>query len=218
MTTLPDLEALERDAFRRFYEDGLLDVFFGLMLMTMAVGSVLNEVFESEWQGLIGMLVIALVLVVWTQLQRRRLLRSRLGSFVPGPERRRKITMTRVALLASVALGLVLAILVSAIYSDTITVTDIEIIMPAVWFVNAVLVLGAMAYFLDVPRLYFYGFLFGSAMPLLILPDVLWDIEIPAWVAFGAPGLIMVIIGLVLLKRFLAAHPPLEREDGGAGR
>jgi hypothetical protein len=81
--------------------------------------------------------------------------------------------------------------------------------MPLLWFLNAVVVMGAMAHFLDVPRFYLYGVLFGLAMPLLVWPDVLWNISIPPWFAFGAPGVAIVAIGLYKLRRFLSQYPPL---------
>jgi hypothetical protein len=105
-------------------------------------------------------------------------------------------------------------IVLASMSNDRVDIVSIEIVLPVVWFLNAVVVLGAMAHFLDVPRLYLYGFLFGVALPLLILPDVLWDVRIPAWIAFGGPGVVMVAIGAFLLTRFLSNYPPLEQERG----
>lgn len=214
MTTLPDLKQLEKDTFRRFYEDGLMDIFFGMMLVTMAAGTFLTDRLDSEWMGMTLMLVVAISLVTVLQVQRKRLLRDRLGQFVPGPGRRKKIRLTRLALLASVAVGVVMFIVLASMSNDRVDIVSIEIVLPVVWFLNAVVVLGAMAHFLDVPRLYLYGFLFGVALPLLILPDVLWDVRIPAWIAFGGPGVVMVAIGAFLLTRFLSNYPPLEQERG----
>ncbi len=184
MTDLSDLKTLERDAFRKFYEDGLVDVFFGLMLVTMAIGAVVTDRLENEAAGMIAMLGISVVLVALLMVPRRRLLLTRLGSFRPGPDRRRKVSATRLALLGSVLVGVVVSALVAAAYGAEVSVASIEVLLPMVWFLNAVLVMGAMAYFLDVPRFYLYGVLFGLAMPLLIWPDVLWDFRIPPWVAF----------------------------------
>jgi hypothetical protein len=86
---------------------------------------------------------------------------------------------------------------------------SIEVMVPLLWLINAVVVMGAMAYYLDVPRFYLYGFLFGLAMPLLIWSDVLWDVEVPVWIAFGVPGLIIVAVGLWKLNGFLRNYPPL---------
>ncbi len=212
MKRLTDLELLERSAFRRFYDDGLVDVFFGLVLMSMAVGAAASNWLESEIAGTLIMLVVAFALV-WLLLgQRRRLLRARLGDFEPGPERRRKISASRLALVGSLFVGILVSALVWVADREGFS---LELILPLLWFVNAVVVLGAMAHFLNVPRFYVHGFLFGLAMPLLILPDLLWGVRIPPWFAFGVPGTVMVVVGVVKLLGFLRRYPPVST-DGDA--
>jgi hypothetical protein len=204
MTGLTDLKVLEKQAFRRFYEDGLFDIFLGLMLATMAVGALVTDRSGSEASGMLVMLGIALVAVATLTVLRHRLLSSRLGEFKPGPARKRRILATRLALLGSVVIGLVLFGVVAA---GDVSIVSLEVLMPLVWFLNAVAVLGAMAYFLDVPRFYLYGFLFGLAMPLLIWPDMLWDYRVAPWIAFGVPAVIVIAIGLFKLARFLRDYP-----------
>jgi len=202
-----DLKSLEKQAFRKFYEDGLFDVLFGLLMVGMSVGAVVQDWLDSEALSLLFMLGIAVVLVTFFKVARVRLLRSRLGHFTPGPGRRRKITTTRLILLASAVLGVV-AFGVSAVASSGgITAAAVEVWLPVVWFVNATVVLGAMAYLLDVPRFYLYGVLFGLVGPLLIWPDVLWDFRVPPPIAFGVPAVPIVVIGLWKLARFLRDYP-----------
>lgn len=209
MTGLTDLKALEKQAFRRFYEDGLFDLFLGLMMATMATGALVIDWLGSELLGLLTMFGIAVVLVVALTVVRRRLLGPRLGEFKPGPRRQRRITVVRLALLASASLGLIIFAVAAA---GDIPIVSLEVLMPLVWFVNAAVVFGAMAYFLDVPRFYLYGFLFGLAMPLLIWPDVLWDYRLPPWAAFGGPAAVIVTIGVVKLARFLQDYPAQTTE------
>lgn len=219
MTQPTDLKLLERDAFRKFYEDGLLDVFFGLMLVTMSTGALVTAWLDSEAVGLLAMLGIAVVLVTLFKVARRRLLRARLGEFKPGPERRRRISATRLVLLGSVLVGVVAFAMGAMAYSGGIPLASVGVLLPLLWFANAVVVMGAMAYYLDVPRFAVYGVLFGIAMPLLIWPDVLWGISVPVWVAYGIPGALIVVLGLLTLRRFLRRYPPLpsggELLDGG---
>ena len=80
-------------------------------------------------------------------------------------------------------------------------------IVPVLWFVNAVVVFGAMAYLLDVPRFYAYGIIGGLVMPLMIWPEELWGIEFPAWLIFGAAGIAVIAVGLYKLRRFLHQYP-----------
>ena len=206
MTGLIDLKTLEKRAFRRFYEDGIFDLFLGIMLADMAVGAVVTNWLDSETSGLLVMLGIAVVAVTALIVVRRRLLASRLGEFKPGPGRQNRITLVRLALLGSLLVGLIIFVLAAA---GDIPIISLDVLMPLVWFINAVLVFGAMAYLLDVPRFYLYGFLFGSAMPLLVLPDVLWGYRLPPWAALGGPAVVIVAIGIFKLARFLSDYPVL---------
>ncbi len=210
MSGLTDLGTLEKQAFRRFYEDGIFDLFLGLMLGTMALGAFATEWSGSETTGLLVMIGVSLVLVVVSMTVRRRLLSARLGEFKPGSIRRRRISFVRFALLGSVVAGVILFGLAAA---ADVSIGSLEVLMPLVWFVNAVAVFGAMAYFLDVPRFYLHGFLFGSAMPLLVWPDVLWDYRLQPWVAFGVPAAIITAFGVFKLVRFLRDYPVLSTPE-----
>jgi hypothetical protein len=86
--------------------------------------------------------------------------------------------------------------------------------MPLVWFVNAAVVFGLMAHFLDVPRFYVHGVLFGSVLLLVEWPNALWNLEIPLWIAFGTPAVVIVGIGLVKLTQFVRDYPVISVSDG----
>jgi hypothetical protein len=133
--------------------------------------------------------------------------RPRLGDFRPRPERRRKITATRLVLLGSFVLGVVVFGIVGIAGGTGTPPTAVEVLLPLVWFVNATVVLGLMAYLLDVPRFYLYGVLFGLVGPLLIWPDLLWDVRVPPPLAFGIPAAPILAIGVWKLVHFLRAFP-----------
>lgn len=207
MEGVVDLKKLERDAFRRFYEDGLFDIYIGLMLLVFFAASALWEAFGSPAISYLVMLALALGVTLPLLSYRRRLLRARLGSFRPGPRRRLRIRRTRLVLAGSVALGLVAFGLVAMVIGGTASADVVTVLMPLLWFVNAVVVFGAMAYLLDVPRFYVYGVAFGTLMPLVIWPDALWGLEVPMWLVFGLAGGSLVLIGVRKLRRFLREYP-----------
>jgi hypothetical protein len=219
MVQLVDLRDLEKRAFRRFYDDGLFDVFFGLLILGLSLGSVVQDRLGSEVVALSVMTGVAAVLVVALTALRRRLVRPRLGEFTPGPARRRKITTTRLILIGSAVFGVVAFGLGVVAGRQNAAPMAVEVVLPLVWFVNAVAVLGAMAYLLDVPRFAVYGVLFGLVGPLLIWPDVLWDFRVPPVTAFALPALPMLGVGLWRLRRFLEEHPVRPTgEDSDRGR
>jgi hypothetical protein len=221
VTQLPDLKTLERQAFSKFYEDGLFDIFLGLMMVTIAFGALIQNWVDSELASLAVMLATTVVLVSSFKVLRFRLLRPRLGDFKPRPERRRRITTTRLVLLGSVLLGVVAFAIVGVAGATGTPPITVEVLLPVVWFVNATVVLGLMAYLLDVPRFYLYGVLFGLAGPVLIWPNVLWDVRVPPPLAFGILAAPILAIGVWKLVHFLKTYPVRvapEREEDLGGR
>lgn len=207
---ISDLERLERDAFRKFYEDGLFDIFLGAMMLVLGATALVGDWFADELASYVVMLGLGFAVVVPLLVLRRRLLRTRLGTFEPGPRRRRRISGVRGVLFVSLAIGFVAFGLAAVAFSGTPSTDMVEVFLPVVWFVNAVVVFGLMAYLLDVPRFSVYGVLFGAVMPLLIWPDVLWGVQLAAWAILFALGLAVIAVGLIKLRRFLRLHPPLE--------
>ncbi len=214
MTTgLTNLKELEREAFRKFYDDGIFDIYLGGILITMGVAAALTDQMDSELAGGGVTLGLALAITIPLLLWRRHLLRTRLGDFKPGPERQRRIRGTRLVLLASVVLGIIVFGVTAAAFNSDTSADTLGAIIPLIWFINSVAVLGAMAYFLDVPRFYALGVVVGLAMPLLIWPDVLWDSKIEPWIAFGIPGAIVVAVGVYKLLHFLRSYPAPATEE-----
>lgn len=204
---LAELEELEKQAFRKFYDDGLLDLLLGLMMIGLSLGYYFQEWLDSEAISMLVMFGIAAVLVVALKVTRTRLLRSRLGRFTPARRRRRKINTTRLVLLGSMVLGVIAFAIGAVARSEGGSVATVEVLLPLLWFVNATVVLGIMAHMLDVPRFALHGVLFGLVGPLLIWPDVIWDVRVPPPLAFGIPAIPIIGIGLWKLIRFRRDYP-----------
>ncbi len=213
-----DLDRLERKAFRRFYEDGIFDMFLGTMLGLMPALSVLDRWVPNETVRLLATIAFFAGLIAIFIIPRRRLLRSRLGDFRPGPRRRRMIGGARLVLLGSVFVGLAAWAVAAAVYADGGTSTVLDVVFPLLWVVSAVVVFAAMAYFLDVPRFALYGPLFGTALLMAEVPRLALDIEVPLSAAFGIPGALIVAIGSWKLARFLRTYPVQPREPAADGR
>lgn len=204
---LEDLGEVEKQAFRKFYDDGLFDLLLGLMMVGLSFGYLVQERLGSEGITLLVMFGVGVLLVAVLKVVRTRLIRSRLGRFTPGRERRRKINATRLVLLASAGLGVIAFAIGAVARNEDLSPVSVEVLLPLVWFVNATVVLGIAAHLLDVPRFALHGVLFGLAGPILIWPDVMWNLRVPPPIAFGLPALPIIGIGLWKLIRFLRDHP-----------
>ena len=68
-----------------------------------------------------------------------------------------------------------------------------------------------MAYFMDFPRLYIIGILYAITLPINSAPHELAGIKI-AYIIFGIPAIIILVMGFLILSRFLRDNPLLAEE------
>ncbi len=196
------LKELEKKAFRSVHQDGLLDMVFGLILLLLGLGQLLErQPGISEGAAMAVYAGLVLVIVGGFTLLKRKVTLPRIGSAKFGPSRRAKVRKVVWVLAASAGLGLA----VFAVTATGLLPGGSGLAIPALFLVNCVVVFGAMAYFMEHSRLYLYGWFYGLSLflsewlrPVSLYP-LLWAV-IPF-------SVIMVIIGTVLFVRFLRDYP-----------
>jgi hypothetical protein len=205
------LKELERKAWTSYFQDGLWDIYLGLLLLAMAVSALLSDVGFSESLGmaiLIGLEVVA-VLVLW--VGKKIITVPRMGRVKFGPKRKAKLSWVMVVLFISVLVGAGVFLVVSAMRGNRPGGLNVAFFAPAVWVVNAIAVFSLGAYFLDFSRLYLIGVMYALAVPLDIVFRQLTDIDL-SFIAFGVPAMAILITGLVMFVRFLRDYPLLPEE------
>ena len=194
-----NLKELERKAWRSFHQDGLWDMLFGLILLTVYGGGTLGEPQRfAAW-------ALLLSLGPLFTLAKKRITVPRMGFVEFGPARRsRRRKLTAVLTLAVfVTVALLLATIGGASW-----ISDQHVLVSFGLGFGVFLSLGAMAYWMDLDRLYVIGLVFGAA----ITATELLDNPTPLLVA----GVLVLFSGLVLLTRFLRAYPlPVEDHHNG---
>ena len=209
-----DLKELERKAWRSFYQDGLWDIFLGLLLLAMAIGALLSDIGMSEAGSMLiylGLVLLAL-LVLWAG--KRRITVPRMGRVKFGPKRKRRLNKVRVILAISVLVGVVFFVAALAAKGNLLEWMSVEFIFLAGWVVNCLVVFSLMAYFLDFSRLYLIGVLYALAVPLDVVQRELSSIDL-TFVAFGVPAAVILLMGAVVFVRFLRKYPLSAGEAPG---
>ncbi len=217
MSETIDLKELERRAYRSFFRDGLWDLYLGTILLALGVGVTISNagvtwgyLFPDLHVVTLALYVVSMVILVGGK---KLITVPRMGTARFAAPRRRRLGKSAVMLALGAAAGLV-AFLVLA--NDQI---------PAAWrawptsgailfSANALIVLGALAYFLDFSRLYTYAVLWALALPLsegLVRYGGLSRI-VAFMVGFCGLSGIMLVTGAVLLVRFLRTYPPTPKE------
>lgn len=209
-----DLKEIERKAWRYFYQDGLWDIFFGLLLLALAISALLSDIGTSEPLQY-GVLIALEVLAILVLFGGKRLITvPRMGRVKFGPKRRRRLSKVSAILAISVLVGLVFFLAAPAITGSPSKGMTLEFIFPAGWVVNCLVVFGLMAYFMDFSRLYLIGVMYAIAVPLDLVQREFATTDL-TFAAFGVPAAVILLMGAVVFVRFLRDYPlPADEAPG----
>lgn len=197
----PQLEDLERRAYRRQNEDGLWDIGIGLSLKGPAV---LIQWPAHPWLPAFSLIWFA-PCVPWCL--RDWLRHRRLGRFKPGPGRRRQQGRV-IACFAAFLILLIAGSIVFGLLGDTWSPVG-----ALYGFAIAVAAMGAIAHLEDCPRMWIYGLPMGLALAFSFLPERDAHPAVMTCVLI-ASGLAAMITGAILLRRFLTRYPTPATHDG----
>jgi hypothetical protein len=203
-----DLKSIERRAFRSTFEDGLWDMYLGLVMAAMAVFMYRPARGYSPLNIILAVLLTILAYNLY-RAGKRHITLPRMGQVRFGPIRKR-----RKAVLAIVLGGLILlqvGVLLLTVFgwlnpdvSKEINTTLIQndLMDMVVASIGALFVgtgLSLVAFFNDVPRGYYNAFVVSLAAFLMIwLNQPVYSLILASLVA---------IPGLVLFVRFLRKYP-----------
>ncbi len=206
-----NLKEIERKAFRSTFQDGLWDLFLGLVLLTLAANALLSDAGISESLAMAFFVAIQAVVLVGFIAGKKLITVPRMGLVKFGPKRKRKLTKVRVVLLISALMGAVIFVVAPFSMRNPPEWLNPALVLGAAWVVNCIVVFSLGAYFLDLPRLYAYGLLFAIPVPTDILLHELADLDL-TFIAFGVPALVILVVGTVMFVRFLRDYPLPTKE------
>jgi hypothetical protein len=216
-----DLKGLERKAWRSVFQDGLWDIYLGMLLMAMAILMLLvkTNLSKVKLYGIYLGLMILAMLVLW--VGKRLITIPRMGRVKFGAKGKARKKKARIILAISVLVGLVLFVFTwLAFKGDWDEGLPLQVIIPGVWAVNMLVVFSLGAYFLDFERLYLIGVMYALPVPVDFLLKELAGVNL-GFIAFAVPAGVILIIGVAVFVRFLRDYPiPAEENqlaEGGLG-
>lgn len=182
------LAGIERRAWLSYHEDGLLDLAFGLLLIFSFAGSVVDR---YRYVAYVLLLLVGPLLA----FAKRKITVPRLGDVQFSHERkaRKRHVVVVIAGLVGATAALVL------VFGDHEWLRAHPAIVACLFAVMIFLAFAAVAYWMQLRRMYVVGLLFGAAFGLTELADT----TIPLLVA----GAIVATNGTVRLVQFLRSHP-----------
>jgi len=212
-----DLKQLERKVWTSFFEDGIWDIYLGMLLAAMALGAFLRDVGvpESTQMIIYIFLIVAAILFLWAG--KRFVTTPRIGRVIYGSKGKARKTKAIFILALSVLVGLIAFVIAALSAQGTLPQSvPTGLLLPGIWVGNMLVVFSLAAYFLHFNRLYLIGVMFAIAVPLDIILRELTHRDLTI-LAFGFPAVVILIMGGVVLARFLRKYPLLERETRDPG-
>lgn len=217
------LRAIESGSWKTMQQNGLFDLFFGMVFSINALSMLLDELAVAAAVRIGATLALYAAGIIGSWLARRRYVVPRTGAARFGAERRHRVRWSRLVLAISVLLTLALVALITiARFSLTGWLAALGAYAPSALIGILILVpLATLAYTLDSPRIAIHGMLFVGAEFATVALGRSLSIPAPGAIAFGSAAVVSLTIGLVVFAKFLRTVPcvrPLPPEATGNDR
>ncbi|KPK63107.1 hypothetical protein AMJ83_08555 [candidate division WOR_3 bacterium SM23_42] len=211
-----DLKQLERKVWTSFFEDGLWDMYLGSLLLVMGVGALFSDIGISHVTTMIIYVLLVGAAFLFLVMGKRFITRPRIGHVNFGPTGVARKKKTRVVFAVSVLVGMIAFVIAVLSAKDLVSRSmSMDLLIPAIWVGNMIIVFSLAAYFLRFNRLYLIGVMFAICVPLDIVLTALTHKDL-TFVAFGIPAIIVLIMGGVVLARFLRKYSIRSEDVSGS--
>lgn len=208
-----DLKEIEKKAFRSTYQDGLWDIYYGLIVILMAVFVYRPETGYSPLNLILSTAGIGVsYLLFW--LAKRRITAPRIGTFKFGKIRHKKIKTMAIILGIFIVFQVLMVLATSLAWRNQEFAALVDNLIgdrsQSLFIVATIgsLMVGVsmivMVYFMDFDRGYYISLLMAAAVFLMIFYNKPW---MPVLI-----GLVIIIPGVFLLSRFITKYPIVKEE------
>jgi hypothetical protein len=203
-----NLKELEKKAWRSTFKDGIFEIYFGILHLSLTLGIVLDALLPIPYDSILIFSIIGCGLIFFL-IGKKYISQPRLGKVKFGRTRIARKAKTIAVLTVNFIILLVILLVVPQL-SVELPGYLYGLIMGLLFFT---LPLCFVAYFLQFKRLYLIAILVGLSyfldeiFRLMLIPE-----PFNSLLAFGIVSMIIISIGIVVFIRFLKNYP-LQKED-----
>jgi hypothetical protein len=209
MESTLDLQLLEKRAYRSTQQTGVLEVYIGVLLIAVAGFMTLLD-YEVGYGWALGIYTAVVVGVAVAHKWLNRYVRARyVGTAQFGATRKRKVRKVHLVMLGSFLAGVTLFFATLYFMKNPGMPFNIPMVISAAWSLNVLIVFGALGYFLDNPRFFMYGMILAVTVPLDLGLREFAHVK-ASWLAYGIPGLFLVITGARMMRDLLRRNPAYD--------
>ncbi|NHJ22932.1 MAG: hypothetical protein EAX89_00035 [Candidatus Lokiarchaeota archaeon] len=203
-----DLKELERKAWRSTFNDGLFDIYIGIMFFGISVGYLLGELFTIVYNYLFLFLILGIAILILT-IGKRKITIPRMGFVKFGKTRKMRKKRILFVLLINVIILLIIYFITEPSSGFLKLDPPFNSLILGLFMIVP---LCAIAYFLQFRRLYFYGIFMGLTPFLTDVFEVFMSNIAAIILVFTIIDGFIIFTGFVFLIKFLKIYPLLKDE------
>lgn len=196
-----DLKELEKKAWTSYFQDGLLDIAIGTIMLAAVLSSTLDAIGISDEVRIAIyiplMVVVPSIIVIFGK---RHITVPRLGVAKFGPHRKAR-NRIMIAGLVGLQLMLLAMLLLQWVYD-----VGSGLLGSIVVALNILAAFCLIAYLLDYKRMYAMGILFAMSEPVIFYLKNHSDTVYTGFIAYGIPAIIVMAMGFIVLQRFMRKY------------
>ena len=206
MTQQLNLRDAERKAFGMTFQDGLWDIFLGIVILQFAIVPQLTDLGWGDFWSSMVMLPVYLIAIWGVRFLKRTITTPRVGLVNYHDERKSKVQKLTLITVGALMLGLIFGLLL--FYGDNFS----EWFFPAAFSIVAMGTFGGAAYYLDFPRLIVYGVLTALSPLIGQVMFLNWGVLHHGFpITFGISASVMILVGIYSFIRFVQEYQlPIE--------
>ena len=203
-----NLQDIEKRSYRAYFQTGLYDVSFGVLILSFAIAPVIRDV--------IGLFYITFVIIpasLIILLGQKYLIVPRLGIVKFGEKRKSaKKKMRTITVLSTTILTALLALTAAGVFPGFIGEVLSGVIFMLIIGIIVIIFMGFIAYIMDFKNMLYYGLAIGTGIPTAEFLHGVVGAPLDSLITFGILGSLLLIYGLVNLSCFLKKYPIPKEE------
>ena len=200
-----DLKTVEKKIFKTSGEDGLLDIYLAILFIGMGFFGVFWEFFPLPWNIIILYSIILGIAFPFFYFAKKYITAPRTGivklSVKTSPTKKRLLLFLIINVIITFIMFIFTLIKPFGIQTDPI------VTMLVIGLLFITLPISGLAYFLKTPRIYLTAIVMGLSLLVSEIIHPFIGSPFHFAIAFSISGTIVLIMGVVVLIRFLRKYP-----------